>query len=218
MSTWEEISSTYAEAATRALPLHRAVVFAAAFLISISIQQQTHLSALETLAAVPLSEFITFDKGFLSKSTAGNVLYALLATLVGVALSKAFTRLAYALVDRATGASAKAALLDKSWLSGLSIEERKSALELVDSGLTEPRIRLRALTSMNELLVGIGAIFTVAAFWGNVLDGAIGAGAFIGAVCSHMFTIHVFLTDYYGAALAKAHLQGKPSPHIAKLN
>jgi hypothetical protein len=148
----------------------------------------------------------------------GNVLWALLATFIGVALSKALIRLAYGLVDRATDASAKAASLDKSWLLGLSIEERTSALELVDSGLTEPRARLRTLTCLNELLVGIGTIFIVAAFWGNGLDGAAGAVALVGAIFSHMFAIHVFLTDYYGAAIAKAHLQGKLIPHMAKLN
>ena len=125
---------------------------------------------------------------------------------------------AYALVDRATGASVKAASLDKLWLKGLSIEDRKTALELVESGLAEPRARLRALTGINELLVGIGAVCTVAAFWGNVLDGVVGAVALAGAVGSHLFAIYIFLTDYYGAALAKAHLQGKSTPHITQLN
>lgn len=182
------------------------------------IQNQTHLGALESLAVVPLAELITFDKGFLAKATVGNILWALLATSMGVGLSKGLLRLAYSLVDRATGATAQAATLDKSWLLGLSIEERNSALELVESGLSEPRARLRALTGINELLVGIGAVFIAAAFWGNMLDGIVGGLALAGAICSHLVAIHIFLADYYGAALSKAHLQGKQIPDITKLH
>ena len=163
MSAWDQISSTYTESATQALPLHRAVVFVTGFFVSLAIQRQTHLSILETLAVVPLSEFVTFDKGVLSKAMVGNVLWALFATFIGVALSKGLIRLAYGIVQRATGAGTKAASLDKSWVVGLSIEERTSALELVESGLTEPRTRLRTLTSLNELLVGIGAILRISA-------------------------------------------------------
>ncbi|MES2584319.1 MAG: hypothetical protein V4627_16465 [Pseudomonadota bacterium] len=217
MSAWEDIGSAYVEAATQALPLHRVAIFAAGFLISLVIQNQTHLSALESLAVVPLSELITFDKGLLSKATTGNILWALIATLVGITFSKGLLRLAYTLVDRATGASATAASLDKSWLYGLSIEERNAAVELVESGLTEPRSRLRAYTSINELLVGIGFVCIAAAFWGNILDGVVGGLALVGALFSHMVSIHIFLTDYYGAALSKAHLQGKKIPDIAKL-
>lgn len=218
MSAWDEISSTYAEAATQALPLHRVVVFVIGFLVSLAVQHKTHLSAIETLAVLPLSELISLDKGFLSKATAANILWALAATLLGVTLSKGLVRLSYSLVDRATGASSKAASLDKSWLSGLSIEDRNSAVALMESGLTEPRGRLRALTGLNELLVATGSVFLIASFWGNMLDGAIGVTALVVAVFTHVFAIHIFLSDYYGAALAKAHLQGKPSPKISQLN
>lgn len=214
MSAWEEISSTYVEAATQALPLHRIAIFAAGFLVSLVLQNQTHLSALESLAEVPLSELVALDKGLLSKATIGNVLWALLATSGGVIFSKLILRLAYALVDKATDASAKAAALDKSWMSGFSIEERKAALELVESGLSEPRARLRAFTSINELLVGIAIVCLVAAFWGNRLDGIVGSVALISAISTHMVAIYVFLTDYYGAALSKAHLQGRRTPDI----
>lgn len=217
MSAWEEISSTYVEAATQVLPFHRVVIFSVGFLISLVIQSQSHLSVLESLAAVPLSELVTFDKGLLSKATFGTILWALLATSVAIALSKGMLRLAYKLVDRATGAGEKAASLDRSWIAGLSIEERNSALELVESGLPEPRARLRAYTSINELLVGIGFIFSVAAYWGNILDGIAGIVAFAAGLFSHMIAIHIFLSDYYGAALSKAHLQGKAIPDIERL-
>ncbi|WP_332745164.1 hypothetical protein [Hydrogenophaga sp.] len=217
MYAWEEIGSTYAEAVTHAFPLHRAIIFATGFLLSLAIQQQTHLSALETIVAVPLSDLASFSTGFLAKATFGNVFWGAASTCAGVGASKMLIRLAYAVVDRATGASVKAATIDKSWIAGLSVEERMLALELVDSGMSEPRARLRAITSTNELLVGIGSICIVAAFWGNRLDGFVGALALAGAICSHLLAIHVFLKDYYGAALTKAHLQGKVAPNIAEL-
>jgi hypothetical protein len=218
MSAWEQVSSTYTEAATKALPLHRAVVFFTGFLVSLAVQQQTHLSLLETLAVVPLADFFTLDKGLLAKATFGNVFWAILATFAGVAFSKVSIRLAYGLVDRATGLSAKAAGLDKSWLSGLSIEERISALELLESGLIEPRARLRAFSGLSELLGGVGIIFFVATVWGNRIDGTVGTVALIGAFISQLVTIFIFLSDYYGPAMAKAHLQGRLAPNIEALN
>lgn len=218
MSAWEDISSTYAEAATKALPLHRAIVFGAGFLLSLSIQQQTHLSILETLAVVPLSDFSTLDKGFLAKATGANVMWAMLATLTAVALSKGMIRLAYGVVDRATGASKRAAQLDRGWVAGLPIEERKAALDLVESGLAESRTRLRAMTGMNEILIGVSAMFAVSAVWGNALDGSISAVTLIAATCTHLMAIYVFLTDYYGPALAKAQLQGRSLPRITSLD
>jgi len=215
MSAWEDVGATYAEAATKALPLHRAVVFAAGFLVSLAIQRQTHLSILETLSCVPLTDFATFEKGFLAKATSANAMWAIGLTIVAVLLSKTLTRLAYMLVDRATGASKRAAQLDRAWLKGLSIEERKAALELIDAGLAEPRGRLRSMTSINELLSGIGIAFAVAAHWGNVLDGTISGVALVSAACSHLLAIQIFLGDYFGPALTRAQLQGKRVPHIA---
>lgn len=218
VSAWEDISSSYAEAAAQAFPLQRAAVFAVAFLASLAIQQQTHLSVLETLAVLPLSEFTTLEKGFLAKSSAGNVLWALLATLLAVVVSWLFSRLAYSLVDKATGATARAKAADKSWLSELSIDDRKAALEIVESGLIEPRTRLRSLVSTNELLSGVAVVLLTAGYWGNVLDYAVGTSALVCAFFSHALSIKIFLTEYYAAALAKSQLQGKLPPLIGKVN
>jgi len=218
MSSWEDIGSTYIEAATKALPLHRAVVFVIGFLISLAVQHRTHLSALETLAVIPLLEFTDANGGFFSKSTVGNVLWAFSSTLAVIFLSKIFIRLAYELVDRATKASEKAKSLSGDWISSLSIEERKAALDLVSSGMIEPRARLQTLTAINELLIAVGVIFSVAAFFGGILDLSVGGVAFVSAFFSHVFSIKIFLTDYYGAALVKAQLQGRPPPHIRKID
>lgn len=218
MSSWEDIGSTYIEAATKAFPLHRAIVFFAGFLMSLSVQHRTHFSALETLAVIPLLELTMENEGFFAKSTVGNIIWALISTIAGIFLSKILIRVAYGIVDRATKATEQAKNLDGDWISSLSIEERKAALELVNSGMLEPRARLQTLTAINELLIGVGIVFSVAAFFGGALDFLVGGVAFVCAFFSHLFSIRIFLTDYYGVALAKAQLQGKPPPHMKKID
>lgn len=217
MAAWEEISSTYAEAATRALPLHRFLIFATGFLVSLGVQQQTHLSILETLSVLKLSSLTSFDKGFFEEATVASVMWAIVATALSVIVSKGMARLAYRVVDHATGASTKAQNLDRSWLGALSVEEKKAAVELLDSGLNETRSRIRMLTGLNELLIGLFITFASALHWGNLLDGSVAAVAIIGAVISHMAAISTFLSEYYGPALIRAQLQGKAAPRVGKV-
>jgi len=126
-------------------------------------------------------------------------------------------RLAYRLVDGATGVKARAENLDQSWLNALAVEEKKTAVELIESGLNETRSRIRMLTGLNELLIGLFIAFSVAWHWGNLLDGLLAAVAVVGAFISQMAAIGTFLTEYYGPALVRAQLQGKAAPRVGKV-
>lgn len=215
MSAWEDIGSTYAEAASKAIPLHRAAIICFAFFASLGVQHQTHLSIIETITNIPLAQLTSFDKGILSTTTAGNLFWSLAATFAAIAASKQLLRLSYNFVERATSTGGKFANLSTEWLNGLSVEDRKGALDLVESGLIEPRTRLKSMTATNEVLTGLAITLIVATRWGNCLDLALGAAAMGASLLGHYRSIRFFIDEYLGSALTKAQLQGRHLPSMS---
>jgi hypothetical protein len=93
-----------------------------------------------------------------------------------------------------------------------SFSERQTALEFIDKSLSEPRARLRSLCAVAELLGGLGVGCLIAAFWGNILDGILGAAISSVAIGLQVSAVQLFIADYLGPAMLKAKLQGRKPP------
>ncbi len=211
MSAWESIGTTYVEAATSALPLHRAVVFAAGFGGSVAVNQQTHLSIFETIARIPLSELASLSTGPFSKAVFADVLF-------GVALMASawiFSRLVlwgiFALAARSTDLWERARVSETQTPIDpqQSLADRQSAMELIDKSLEEPRARLRSRSAAAELIGGLGLGCLIAAHWGNMLDSLLGVVLVVVSVSLQVGSVQLFLAEYLGPSMLKARLQGR---------
>lgn len=211
MSLWDSVGTTYVEAATSALPLHRAIVFGAGFMGSLAVRQQTHLSIFETLARIPLSDMASLTTGPLSKAVFADVLLGVVVAAGGWLFSRVVLRCVFALAARSTDlwARVRDATAQVPIDPSLPLADRQKAMELIDASLVEPRARLRSRGAAAELLGGMGIGCLLATHWGNVLDASLGVAFALVAVGLHVSSVQLFLADYFGPALLKAQLQGK---------
>ena len=220
MSLWDSVSTTYVEAATSALPLHRAVLFAAGVLGSIAVHHQTHLSIFETVAQLPLADIASLSTGPLSKATMADVLVGIAAAIIGWAYSRLTLQLVFALAARSTDLKARFAVAEAQAPidANQPLADRQKAMELIDSSLKEPRTRLRSLGAAAELTGGFAIASLVACFWGNALDLACGTVLVFVALGIQISSVRLFLNDYLGPASYKARLQGKKPPVPSSVN
>lgn len=220
MAIWEDVGSTYVEAATSALPLHRLFVFVAGFSGALAIQSQTHLSIIESIIHVPLTEIANVSSGPLSKATVAELFAGIAAVVVGWMLHRLTIRCTFSLAANATN------LWDR--VSGsisvnkpdpkLPLDDRKTTMELIDISLEEPRGQLRKLSATAELLIGLAIPLVVVSYWGNILDFIIGVSFSLAAIGCQITSVRVFLRDYFGPALYKAQLIGKRAPGAANIS
>ncbi len=212
MSVWDSISTTYVEAATSALPLHRAVVFATGLGGSLAVRQQTHLSIFETVARIPLSELASLSAGPLGNAVFADVLFGIALVTSGWLFSRLVLWVVFTLAARSTNLWERASAAQTPIDPQQSLADRQAALDLIDKSLSEPRARLRARGAAAELLGGVGIGCLVGAYWGNVLDGLLGAVWLLVSIGLQVSSVRLFLADYLGPAMVKAQLQGrKPS-------
>lgn len=214
MSTWETVGTTYVEAVTSAMPLHRALVFATGFSGSLAVRDQTHLSIVETLARVPLSNLTSLATGPLSKAIFADVLLGIALVVGGWVLARLVLRAVFALAARSTklweraGASAAQSPLDLTQ----SLSDRQAALDLIEKSLDEPRSRLRVRAAAAEVTAGFGIGCLAATYWGNVLDGLLGAFLLMLLIALQVSSVRLFLADFLGPAIVKARLLGREPP------
>ena len=216
MSAWESFGSTYVEAVTSALPLQRLIGFSSGVACWLAIGNQTHLSVFETIARVPLENLTDFGKPPLKDANIG-VLFAGVATIaLGWLLARVLLRAAFAVAGWATQLEARAqkALEASGDTSAMGLDDRKKALELIDSALVQTRARLKSLAAWSEVLAGIAVSFGVASWWGNLLDVAVSVASALLLLGLTVATVNVFLRDYYGSSLYRAKLVGKRKPDI----
>jgi hypothetical protein len=220
MSLWDSVGTTYVEAATSALPLHRAVVFAAGVFGSLAVHNQTHRSIFETVAQLPLAEMASLSTGPLSKAMLADLMFGIGAVICGWVFSRFSLHLVFALAARSTDfwARIKEAQAQVPIDSTQPLADRQKAMELIDASLKEPRARLRSLGSAAELAGGLGVASLVAAHWGNALDVAFGAVLVLVSLGLQVSSVRVFIADYFGPALYKARLQGKKPPTPARIS
>lgn len=214
MSVWDSIGTTYVEAATSTLPLHRVLVFTAGFVGSLAVHQQTHLSIFETIARIPLSDLTSLSNGPLGKAVFADVLLGIALAFLGWCFSRVVLRTTFALAARSTNLWERARTSTTNAPSDphQSLSERQTALELIDKSLIEPRARLRSRCAAAELLGGLGIGCLIGAHWGNLLDVLLGTVMTVASVGLQVSAVQLFISDYLGPAMLKAKLQGRKPP------
>lgn len=217
MSAWESFGSTYVEAATSALPLHRLVVFAAGFVGSIAVSNQTHRSLFETVARYSLSSLTDFKDGPLSTATFANLLVGAGLVMIGWLAARILLWLIFAAASRSTDLHSRAAAARSvsTVKAADPISDRQAMVALIDSSLEQPRAQIRALNTAMELSLALAIGFSAAAWWGNRLDAAIGFALLLVSVMLGVSSVRLFLAEYFGAAMLRAQLQGRRTPSPA---
>lgn len=216
MSIWESAGSTYVEAATSALPLHRLVVFAGGLFSSLAISKQTHPSVFESIARMPIAEISNIATGPLSKATVADVLAAIAAVVGGWFLCRISLRGIFSLAAKVTDLQTRthAAIASHRPDPKLALDDRKKTLELIDLALDEPRKQLRRLSSASEMLGGLSLVSIFSGHWGGMLDMVVGVSLAAIMIGIQVASVRLFFRDYFGPALYRAQLIGKRPPEV----
>lgn len=213
MADWSDVGASYSDAIVRFFPLQRISIFFVGFFASLSGEKSSE-SILAAISKVKLAELTSWSDGVLGDATGLNFLCGLIAVASAVFTSQVLTRWVFNLVSHATKLTNRVKSLDKSWAENLSLDDRKTALEMIEKATEAPRNRLRTMASLNELLLGLFLIFFAACFWTSKIDGLI-AGIFLFfSIISHATAMHIFINDYYGLAATRAQLLGKTLPDL----
>jgi hypothetical protein len=217
---WESLGSSYLEAATKAFPLHRAVLFAVGFAFSAIALDHEYKSIFESLASLKLSEAISFDNGILSKSTVANFLWGLACSFAGLIISRLTLRFIFNFTNKIVPVRSKieAAHIDSPFKNkAATLTEKKEIIEFIDSSLSETRAQLQQLNAAAELCAGLFISLVAASYWGNIID--LGLGIFFGSmlVGIQIRSLFIFLNDYIGGAIFRAQVLGKSPPDLTKL-
>jgi hypothetical protein len=215
MSAWETFGSTYVEAATSAIPLHRLMVVVAGFIGSLIAPNLTHLSAIESILRINIASLVDLSAGPLSAASIANILVGVAFAVVAWGASRAIVKFTFYLAAHLTELEEKVKkAVETASFAGpeIAISDRQAMVSFVETTLELPRKKIRSLHSMIELAFGLGLGSLVASFWGNILDAVVGiALLFVGTFLSGLSVRH-FLSDYYGHAMFRARLQGKKNP------
>lgn len=194
------------------MPLHRLVLFACGFIGAISIKTQTHLSVLETLAQSKVMTFASLTSGPLASATVGDLLFGAGTICAGWLVARLLLVAVFALAARGTELWEKSKKAAQATQAPSSMQDRKTAIEVVDASLKEPRARLKAFNALSEVCCGIGIGLVISFHWGNVLDLTVGLALLALGFVLTMVSVRVFLFEFFGPAMVKAQLQGRPKP------
>lgn len=214
MSIWDSVGTTYVEAATTALPLHRVIVFGIGFIGSLAIKNQTHLSILETVASLPLNDLTSFSIGPFREAIFADVLVGIFLAASGWFVSRVLLRIIFGLAARSTNLWKRVTESELPIGRSQSLAERLQLVELIDSSLIETRAHLRSLSAGSELLCALVVGCLLASHWGNVLDVLGGVVSLATALIVNAASVRIFLADYFGPSLLKAQLQGKKASSL----
>lgn len=214
MSAWESFGSTYLEAVSAALPLHRLVLFVFGLIGSIAVKHQTHLSALESLSNIRLGELIDFKSPLLKDATVANVFIGIGLVLAGWIIARALIWLTFTLASKATNLSKNIPQHPANIAQDELVppNDRQQMVALIEASLEIPRVRLRAMNALVELSGGMAAGCAVVSIWGNATDIVASIIFLFTAICISIFAVKLFFNEYFGPALYIAQLQGKPPP------
>lgn len=217
---WESLGSSYLEAATKAFPLHRALLFALGFVLSAIALDHEYKSIFESLANLKLSETISFQGGILSKSTVANFLWGFATSLAGLLTSRLSLRVIFNFANKMVPLRSKieAAHADSPFKAKpLTLAEKKEAVEFIDSSLLETKTQLQSLNAAAELCAGLFVALIVGSYWGNLIDFGLGMIFGVMLVSIQIKSLLIFLNEYIGGAISKAQVLGKSPPDLAKL-
>lgn len=213
MADWSDLSAPYSDAIARIFPIHRAVVFLGGFSASLSIEKSKD-SIASAFFSFKLVDVTGISTGFLKDSTGFNLIAALVAVLVAILISKGLVYVIFKIVNKSTNINNRIQAIDKNWANSLSIDDRKTALEIIDAATSDARNKLRTMAGFNELVAGFFAITLAASLCTGIVDFLTSLLLVVVSIISHAMSFYVFLDEYYGLAATKAQLLGKSLPKI----
>jgi glycerol uptake facilitator-like aquaporin len=97
----------------------------------------------------------------------------------------------------------------------MPIADRSEAVELAESSLEEPAKRIRSINRIAEFLGGCGFVLVVLGFADSANDLLIGLPLLLFSFAALVYSVRLFLAEYFGTAMYAARLRGKnpPSPN-----
>lgn len=214
MSSWSDVGSTYADAVQGLFPLHRACIFMFGLTASLVIEKDGLNPMIKTVLDIKLSEVVSLSDGFFKDATILNVAFGCFSVVFALIFSACLTRCLYFLINKSQNVVDKAMALDRGWVVGLSVEDRKGWVDLIDQSISDAKARVQNFSAVAEFFSGLFVIFFVSSFWTFGLDLWISIPLFFIAVVFHGIKMYIFFDDFFGPALTKAHLQGKSLPKI----
>lgn len=214
MSAWESFGSTYVEAASSALPLHRLLSVASGFIGSVAVANQTHLSIVESVSSISLSSLIELQSGPFAHATLANVFAGVGLAFIAWLGSRALLRAVFAVAARLTGHHKRVSEVMAASKAKLTVPlvDRQAMVALIDSALTRPQAQIRALNAGMEFSLALALGFITAIPCGNFLDFSLAICIFAVSVYLAYTSVRLFLSDYLGAAMLRAQLQGRRAP------
>lgn len=212
MTTWSDVGSTYAEAVQGLFPLHRACIFLFGLVSSLAVEKNSLTPVVQTMAEIKLSELTSISAGFFKEASVLNVFFGCLTVMLSLVLSKVLTRCLYFLINRSTNFISKAINLDRSWVNGLSIEDRKNWIDLIEQGISEAKIRIQRFSAFGELAAGVFLVLITSSAYTGVMDLWIALAFLLIGVLLHGIKMYIFFKDFFGSALTKEQLQGRVMP------
>lgn len=214
MSIWEDVGSSYVDAAASALPLHRLVIFLAGFSASVILPSQEYLSVVESLARLPLAEFYSSTSGLLGRAVIMDAAVGLLLVFSGALISGALVRLIFYFAGRATDLDRRMGVIGVLPTERAGYLDLKEELAFIDRLLEEPKSRLRQLSTTYETLISLGVGAVVAFFAGGILDVIVGVAFCLVGFLVQVFAVRYFLGNYYGMALVKSRILRQDAPTL----
>ena len=212
MATWSDVGSTYAEAVQGLFPLHRACIFLTGLVASLAVEKNGLTTVVQAIAEIRLSEFTSISTGLFKEAAMLNVFLGCLVVVFALMLSKAITYCIYFLINKGTDYINKAITLDRSWVGGLSVEDRKNWIDLIDQGILDAKTRIQHFSAFGELAVGVFLTLIASSVYTGLMDLWVSLAFFLIAVLLHGVKMYIFFKDFFGSALTKAQLQGRLVP------
>ncbi len=211
MSLLDSATSSYAETVTNTVPFHRAALFFVSALLFLANRSKGSEGLLQFLWSLPASELTSLSSNFLIASTVGDFLSAAGIVAISAISTKAAARAIFALALRSTSLISKINLITIN-SDGLTISNRKKAIELAKSSIEPITKRLRSINRLTEFLIGCGLQITAFSALNFSLELFIGGILTLLSVVFLAYGVKLFISDYFGVAMYVAKLEGKPHP------
>jgi hypothetical protein len=214
MSALDEVKGIYTDAAANLLPLHRAIVFAIGFFMSLALSRRHSASMTLSMLNTRLVDISSFSKPPLAGARVADVA----AGIALVVLSWLASRIILAVVFRVAARSTslwervESSQSHKVVRNVQNLADHQSAVSLLDTLLKGPKARLRMLNALSELCAGIALVNVFSGIRGSNADLGIGTGFAVIATVVNILAVNYFFADCFGPLLLRAELLGAKKP------
>lgn len=206
----DTIKDSYAETIASALPLHRVFIALFGFLCSITVANKTHKSIVESILRIEFQSISTSTGKLLEKATLFDCFWGLVLCLITLVAYHSIAQLSFLLINKSINFDNKIRdrIKEFEWLKNLKNSDRTRAIERIELAKSNALKRIRNLGTLIELSIAISISLLASSYWGNLLDGLVGASAMLIAILIQAYFMHFFFSTYLGPALQEAIING----------